>query len=109
MKSTIIPKITRVYISVKRIADNYYEAKYKDFYSDGTVAAYGCEDFSGERLRDQTKQYSVHVYNGKVMHGVRHDGWRMTDNVGTIRISHKSSGLAAAKLLYKNVARVQKL
>ena len=30
MKSTIIPKITRVYISVKRIADNYYEAKYKD-------------------------------------------------------------------------------
>ena len=43
------------------------------------------------------------------MHGVRHDGWRMTDNVGTIRISHKSSGLAAAKLLYKNVARVQKL
>lgn len=105
-----VPKLIRIYLSIKKIGEDYFEAKYKDFYPDGTVAAYGCEDFSGERLKNQTKKYEVRVYNGKTMHGAAHDGWRMTDTVGNImRVSAKTSGLAAAKILYKNAGRVQRI
>ena len=60
-----VPKLIRIYLSIKKIGEDYFEASYKDFYPDGTVAAYGCEDFSGERLKNQTKKYEVRVYNGK--------------------------------------------
>lgn len=50
-----VPKLIRIYLSIKKIGEDYFEAKYKDFYPDGTIAAYGCEDFSGERLKNQTK------------------------------------------------------
>ena len=96
----------RIYLSVRKIADDYYEAKYKDYLPDGTQVGFGYEDFSGERLREQTKKYAVYTYNGRVMHGTR-EGWRMTDCSGTIRVSKKNSGLAAAKIQYKDVARVR--
>ena len=108
-KITPVPKITRIYLGVKKIGDNYFEAKYKDFYPDGTVAGYGYEDFSEERIKAYTKQYKVRVYNGKTMHGARHDGWRMTDVAGSIRVSANASGLAAAKMIYTNTARVQRI
>ena len=104
-----VPKLIRIYLSIKKIGEDYFEARYKDFYPDGTVAAYGCEDFSGERLRSQTKRYEVRVYNGQIMHGARYEGRKMTSFANDIRVSAKSSGLAAAKILYKNAARVQRI
>ncbi len=105
-------KPIRIYTRLRKIGDDYYEAEYKDYRPDGTVSGYGFEDFSGERLEAQTKKYEVHVYNGKTMHGTR-EGWRMTDIVGDVmRVSAKTSGLTAARILYKNrmdVARVQRV
>lgn len=102
-------KPIRIYTRLRKIGDDYYEAEYKDYRPDGSVSGYGCEDFSGERLETQTKKYEVHVYNGKTMHGTR-EGWRMTDTLGNLlRVSAKTSGLTAARTIYKNVARVQRI
>lgn len=104
-------KPIRIYTRLRKIGDDYYEAEYKDYRPDGTVSGYGFEDFSGERLDAQTKKYEVHVYNGKTMRGTR-EGWRMTDIVGDVmRVSAKTNGLTAARILYKNkdVARVQRV
>lgn len=105
-------KPIRIYTRLRKIGDDYYEAEYKDYRPDGTVSGYGCEDFSGERLDAQTKKYEVHVYNGKTMHGAVREGWRMTDIVGNVmRVSVKTNGLTAARILHKNkdVARVQRV
>ena len=105
-------KPIRIYGRLRKIGDDYYEAEYKDYRPDGTVFGYGFEDFSGERLKAQTKKYEVHVYNGKTMHGAVREGWRMTDIVGNVmRVSVKTNGLTAARILHKNkdVARVQRV
>ena len=105
-------KPIRIYGRLRKIGDDYYEAEYKDYRPDGTVFGYGFEDFSGERLEAQTKKYEVHVYNGKTMHGAVREGWRMTDIVGNVmRVSVKTNGLTAARILHKNkdVARVQRV
>lgn len=96
----------RVYTKYKKIGDNYYEATYKEYTKDGRLVAKGSEDFSGERLLAPTKQYKVYCYNGRVMHGTAHEGWRMTDCKGTIMMSNNAVAIKVAKILYKNVSRV---
>lgn len=97
----------RLYINVKKIsgsgADSYYEAKYKEFTSDGEFVCCGTEDFSQSRLYAATKVYSVYVYNGRTNKA----GGKMTDCVGSIRISKNACAVKAARRLYENVARVR--
>ena len=100
-------KTMRIYTSVKKIRNDYYEAEYQE-YTDDILTGAGTEDFSGERLRTATKKFDVYCYNGKTMHGAYREGYRMTDCVGTLRISKGGSKIAAARIMYgaENVARV---
>ena len=100
-------KKTRIYTSVKKIGNDYYEAKYEE-YTDNELTCVGTEDFSKERLKNATKKFDVFCYNGKTMHGAYREGYRMTDCVGTMRISKSSSKITAARIKYgaENVARV---
>lgn len=106
---TAVPKKIRIYLNVRRLAENYYEAQYREYNADGTLCGGGYEDFSKERLESQTKYYEVRTFTGKVMHGARHEGWRMTAISGWIRVSAKTSGLTAAKMAFKDVARVERI
>lgn len=105
----MIAKKARIYLNVRKLAENYFEAHYREYYPDGTLCGGGYEDFSEERLKSQTKRYRVRTYSGKVMHGARHEGWRMTDIAGFICVSAGTSGLTAAKIAFENVARVERL
>ncbi len=97
----------RLYTSLKKIsgsgADSYYEAKYKEFTSDGKLVCCGTEDFSRSRLYTATKVYSVYVYNGRTNKA----GGKMTDCAGNIRISKSACAIKVARRLYENVARVK--
>ena len=104
-----VPKKIRIYLKVRRLAEDYYEAQYREYNADGTLCGGGYEDFSKERLKSQTKYYEVRTFTGKVMHGTRNEGWRMTAISGWIRVSAKTSGLTAAKMAFKNVARVERI
>lgn len=96
----------KVYDNVKKIGIDYYEVPYTGYGADGTLVCIGTEDFSKERLRSQTKVFSVFCYNGKTMHGAYREGYRMTECVGTLRVSSNAPKLTVAKRLYENVARV---
>lgn len=100
-------KTTRIYGKVTKLHDDYYEVEYEE-YTDDIPTGAGTEDFINERLRDQTKKFDVYCYNGKTMKGAYRDGYRMTDCVGTMRISKNSSKITAARIKYgaENVARV---
>ena len=94
----------RIYTKVKKIADDYYEVSYKEYNADERLVGTGTEDFSGARLKTATKQYAVFVYNGRIN---RADG-KMTDHVATIRMSKNTVAIQAARMLYENVARVER-
>lgn len=96
----------RVYGKKTKISDNYYELAYTEYRADGTIKCKGTEDFTKERLHSQTKTFDVYCYNGKTMHGVIREGYRMTDCVGTLRVSNNAPKLTVAKRLYENAARV---
>lgn len=93
----------RVYTSVKKIGENYYEATYKE-YTGNKQTGFGKEDFSKERLKTATKVFDVFEHNGRV----NKSGGKMTDCCGTIRTSKNACKIKVAKMIYgKNVARVE--
>jgi len=96
-------KTYRLYTSVKKIGDDYYEAKYKELTYSGELVSAGTEDFSRARLYSATRIYSVCAYNGRTNKA----GGKMTDCVGSIRISKSACAIKAARSLYNNVARVK--
>lgn len=96
-------KTYRLYTNVKKIGDDYYEAKYKELTYNGRLISIGIEDFSRERLYSATKIYSVYAYNGRINKA----GGKMTDCVGDIRISKTACAVKAARSLYENVAYVR--
>ena len=91
----------RIYTKVTKIGDDYYEAEYKEIDYTGRQTGYGVEDFSGNRLRTATKLYEVYQHNGRINKA----GGRMTDYVGTVRVSKNASGLKAAIKVYGKAAR----
>lgn len=102
-------KTYRIYSDIKKIGDDYYEAKYTEYFEDGTVHCVGTEDFSGERLRKGTKKYKVYKHDGRVMHGAYREGYKMTENVGSVRMSINAVAIKAAKMIYgADVARIEK-
>ena len=99
----------RIYTNVKKIGVDYYEATYTEYREDGSVCGAGTEDFSGARLRKATKVYNVYKHNGKVMHGAYREGYKMTDCVGTVRMSAGAVATRAAKTVYgDDVVRVSR-
>lgn len=100
-------KTYRLYTSIKKIGgsgvDSYYEAAYKELTYDGEIVSCGTEDFSYSRLHSATKTYSVYVYNGRINKA----GGKMTDCVGSIRVSKNACAIKAARNLYDNVARIR--
>lgn len=93
----------RVYTSLKKIGDDYYEAKYEEYDGLDKLRATGTEDFTKERLRAATKCYYVQAYNGRLNRANQ----RMTDCVGHIRVSKNAVAIRVARMKYENVARVQ--
>lgn len=100
-------KTYKLYTSIKRISgsgdDSYYEAAYKELTYDGETVSCGTEDFDYRRLHSATKLYYVYVYSGRLNKA----GGKMTDCVGSIRISKNACAIKAARSLYDNVARVR--
>lgn len=96
----------RVYTDVKKINEDYYEATYKEYRGTQQIG-YGKEDFSKARLQAATKKFDVFGYNGRVMHGVYREGYKMTDWCGTLRTSKNACKIQVARMIYgENVARV---
>lgn len=93
----------RVYTSLNKIGDDYYEAEYEEYDGLDNLRATGTEDFTAERLRTATKKYYVQAYNGRTNRANQ----RMTDCVGCIRISKNAVAIRVARMKYKDVARVQ--
>lgn len=98
----------KVYGKAKKIGINYYEVPYTEYYVDGTKRCIGTEDFTSERLRSQTKTFSVYCYNGEILHGAYREGYKRTDCVGTLRVSKNACKIAVARMIYgDNVSYVK--
>lgn len=95
----------RIYTNVRKLDYDYYAVTYKEYDSNGKQTGYGVEYFSGKRFRTATKLYLVYQYNGRENKA----GGKMTDCIGSVRVSRNTSGLKAAIIIYGNVARVEKI
>ena len=95
----------RVYSKVKKIGEDYFEVTYKEYTDDGKFVCTGTEDFSGTRLKTATKKYLVFTHNGRENRA----GGKMTDCVGVIRMSRNAVAIKTARMLYGNVARVERI
>lgn len=88
----------KVYGKIKKISQDYFEVTYTEYYANGKIKCISTEDFSSERLLEQTKTFKVYCYNGKIMNGAYRGGYRMTDCVGTLRVSKNS----CKRMIYGN-------
>lgn len=107
-----MPKYFRIYTSVKKIGDDYYEAEFEEYSDDGELHYTGIEDFCKQLLQSKTAIYGVYKYSGQVMHGAYREGYKMTECVGYIRISKSAlkikCGLLAARIKYgDDVVRIR--